>query len=160
MPQVSTCHLGVLVLVTAWFLLGPLVLALTWIGSLAVVPFILLKDGSMYITSARLWHGQRQSLATSSARETCTAFISSVMDHFPHHLNGQGHFTPSLFFSSVKFDKIGHILLEISFYLNFWDLDKTMQLGCWRKEREFFLLLVGRSLILKFLLWAQDLQRV
>lgn len=69
----------------------------------------------MHVTSAHLWHGQRQSLATSSARETCTAFISSVMDHFHHHLNGQGHFAPSLFFSSVKFDRIGHVLLEISF---------------------------------------------
>ena len=112
--QVSTCHLGTLVLVTAWFILGPFVLALTRTGSLAVVPFILLKDGNTHITSTLLWHG-RQSLATSSAREMCTAFISSVTAHFHYHLNGQGHFALSLFFSSVKFDRIGHVLLELSF---------------------------------------------
>lgn len=78
------------------------------------MPFILLKDGNTHITSTLLWHA-RQSLATSSARETCTTFISSVTVHFHHHLNGQGHFALSLLFSSVKFDRIGHVLLELSF---------------------------------------------
>lgn len=51
----------------------------------------------------------------SSAREMSTAFTSSVTVHFHHHLNSQGHFALSLFFSSVTFDRIGHVLLEISF---------------------------------------------
>ena len=113
--QVSNCYLGVLVIGHAWFVLGPFLLELTRTGSLAIVPFILLKAGNVPITSACPWHGQRQSLPTSSAREMSAAFTSSVTVHFHHHLNSQGHFALSLFFSSVTFDRIGHVLLEISF---------------------------------------------